>query len=129
MNFRQRLLRYMIGVFIGVLMVYFMFPDRDWLSWSPGNQIMGRLRSGKVEISEKGFCRMQCAQLDTAAFRQARIHGNIDFSHSDAQSNPKRYHLQHGDAYYEVLSTDSLFTVIDAGKANARLNCPCENLQ
>ncbi|MCC6599148.1 MAG: hypothetical protein IT223_00565 [Crocinitomicaceae bacterium] len=60
MNFGQRLFRYLIGVTIGCALVYMMFPNYNWLGWTPENQIMKNIRESSVSMGSKANCQMAC---------------------------------------------------------------------
>jgi hypothetical protein len=59
MNFRQRLLRYLIGIGIGCLLVFVIFPKMDWLGWTPGKQMNKRIRQATWVASDYGVCTMK----------------------------------------------------------------------
>jgi hypothetical protein len=125
MNLRQRFLRYLIGVAIGCVLVYAMFPNRDWLNWLPEKRLMQWVREAQTTITPHGACRMQCAGLTTDSLQQARQMGVINWSLSDPQATPRRYYIAHGSSYYSVLLADSTLTVIDGGRTGNTSNCPC----
>lgn len=125
MTTKQRVIRYLIGVAIGTLLVYAMFPGRNWLSWTPQETLMKWVRDSKTHITEHAQCRMQCIALTNDSLQAARRGGAINLSKSDAQATPKRYHLEYGETYYSILLADSSLTVIDCGRMNGPQNCPC----
>ena len=43
MKFQQRLNRYLLGVALGLILVFVMFNGRDWLGWLPQNQVRKRI--------------------------------------------------------------------------------------
>lgn len=125
MNLRQRFLRYLIGVAIGCVIVYAMFPNRDWLNWLPEKRLMQWVREAKTSITPHGQCRLECAGLTEDSLQQARLQGAINWSLSDPQATPKRYYLAYGSSYYSILLADSTMTVIDAGRSGNSTSCAC----
>jgi hypothetical protein len=126
MNFKQRLFRYLIGVVIGCILVFTIFPNYDWLGWTPGKQVMKRIRESKWEQTERGRCQMSCLNLNNGDFDQARFSGAINFSMSDAQSKPPRYQLEHEANVWQVLVSDSLITLLEVKKQGQSSDCDCK---
>lgn len=124
MNFKQRLLRYLIGFFIGVLVVFMMFPEYDWLSWLPNKQVMKNVRENEFYVSPDVDCKIQCLSIDTTVLQKARLEGKIIFSKSDVKRIPKTYYMEHGDMNYTLQMTDSTVTLIDVTKAS--VDCTCD---
>ncbi len=126
MNFKQRLFRYLIGVVIGCILVFTIFPNYDWLGWTPGKQVMKKIRESKWEQTERGRCQMDCLKLSNVDFDQARFTGEVNFSMSDAQSKPPRYQLEHGANVWQVLVSDSLITLLEVKKQGQSSGCDCK---
>lgn len=127
MNFKQRFLRYLLGFGIGCLLVFIMFPSRDWLGWSPEKQIMQRIRESKTTLSPLAECKLNCFGMDWTQLQSARNFGAIDFGKSDTKSMPRRYYLLHEDNYFEVLLSDTTCVIDNLGKASSNPSCTCPN--
>jgi len=124
MNFRQRFLRYGLGVAIGCVIVYMMFPNHDWLGWLPGKQIMRQIQECKMHVTPHAQCRLECQGLSTTNFNDARYKGEVDFASSDTKSSPKRYLLLHESTEYIILLTDSTVTLAEV-KLPVKKDCNC----
>lgn len=124
MNFKQRLFRYLIGVGIGCLLVFVIFPKYDWLGWTPQKRLMEFVREAKWQYSPSGKCSMECNNKTNDDFDQARFHGKINFEMSDVHSSPKRYQLEHEKMTYQILVNDTLVTLIEA-KLEGGVTCMC----
>lgn len=124
MNFKQRLVRYLIGFFIGVLIVFMMFPQYDWLSWVPNKQVMKRVRESSFYIDPVAKCKNECLGIDSNRLQRARNEGKIIFSKSDVKRLPKTYYMEHEEIGYTLQVTDSTVTLIDAMKPN--VDCACQ---
>lgn len=124
MNFKQRLLRYLVGFLIGVLIVFMMFPEYDWLSWLPNKQVMKNVRENQFYIAPEVDCKIKCMNIDSTSLQQARLGGKIIFSKSDVKRIPKTYFMEYGDVNYTLEMTDSTVTLIDVMKLN--VDCPCQ---
>jgi len=135
MNFKQRLLRYLVGFLIGVLIVFMMFPEYDWLSWLPNKQVMKNVRENQFYIAPEVDCKIKCMNIDSTNLQQgmnidstnlqqARLGGKIIFSKSDVKRIPKTYFMEYGDVNYTLEMTDSTVTLIDVMKLN--VDCPCQ---
>ncbi len=125
MNFKQRLLRYGLGVGIGCLLVFVLFPNYDWLGWTPGKQLMKRIRESTWVNTESGKCTMSCLNKTTADFDQARFNGEINFSMSDTHSKPPVYELEYQESTYRIAVEDTLITLIEVKKLGQPNSCNC----
>lgn len=95
MNFFQRFKRYLFGVLLGLILVFFFFGDRAELltAWMPNERVMKRLRETKLIIPDSVNCRLNCFQLDSASVRSLFEEGNVRFGRSETQSEPKVYRV------------------------------------
>lgn len=93
MSFKQRLLRYLVGVSIGLLMVWGMFGNRNWLKWTPNNRVLERLRHSDFTINAQARCGMECLNLHDGAIRRILSNGDVDFSESDTKQTPMIYRI------------------------------------
>ena len=125
MKFRRRLLLFATGLTIGRLLVFMMFPNYDWLGWLPGKQIMKQIQASKTLVTNHGKCRMDCQGISMENFESAKWGGEVDFSKSDAQNNPKRYFLSHNNVNFIILCTDSTVTVAEASREGEKTKCDC----
>lgn len=125
MSFKQRLLRYLIGVTIGCVLVFAIFPNYDWLGWTPGKQMMKRIRESKWEQSKLGLCTMQCLDLVNQDFDNARFNGEINFSASDTRKSPPRYQLEYSSLVWQVLVSDSVITLLEVKRKDNSVPCEC----
>lgn len=125
MNLKQRVARYLLGLFIGCVVVFFMFPNYDWLGWTPNKALMKQIREAKWETNGTGQCMMQCTNTSMEQIQAIRTHGKVNFSKSDAQANPKKYHVEYGETAMDVYVTDTLVTLF--GIENRISNsCSCK---
>jgi hypothetical protein len=124
MNLKQRAARYLLGLGIGCILVFIMFPSYNWLGWTPNNTLMKQIRESEFVISERGNCYMHCTMTNLEQVQAMRNSGKIDFNKSDAQANPKKYHVQYGEVGMDVLVTDSLIT-LDKIEAALTNTCIC----
>ena len=110
MNFLNRLKYYLIGVFLGILMVLAIFKDRKLTSWTPQNQVKKEIEEKNLKIDSLVLCRFNCAGYeDMTSVKGLLISGSVDFSNSDVKNHEKRmYHLTFKDS--DVLSSDLIFS-------------------
>jgi uncharacterized membrane protein YgaE (UPF0421/DUF939 family) len=123
MNIWQRLLRYLIGILIGCVIVFLIFPDRDWLSWTPQKQLLARIRSGKLNYEAGVDRKLDCFQIHDADIQLLRIDGKIDFDKSLVHEEPKKYFLYRNNLSLIIALQDSIITVLDATDASKKANC------
>jgi hypothetical protein len=124
MTFTQRLMRYLIGIIIGLVVVAIMFPNRDWLNWTPQSRMMQDIREFEIQIAPEAACSMQCEQITAEHLQNARKHGRVNFEKSNPQIEPKLYHLDYGDVGYTLALSDSTFTLNAVQRIHTNCTCP-----
>lgn len=101
MNFRQRFLRYGIGVFLGLLLSVFFFQGRGCNDWLPEKRIKSRMQMDGVRPSEALMCWMNCtedhSEVSMSQVMQWLLDAEINWSASSPREVPPCY----------VLDTDS----------------------
>lgn len=122
MTLRQRVTRYLIGLFIGSAIVFFMFPNYDWLGWTPNKALMKQIRESRWETNERGQCMLSCTMTTNEQIQAIRAKGEINFSKSDAQATPKRYRVEYGEVGLDVFVTDTLVTLFGV---DSKLSAVC----
>ncbi|MDA8606577.1 hypothetical protein N9L13_06050 [Flavobacteriales bacterium] len=97
MNFRQRFLRYGIGVFVGLLLSIFFFQGRGCNDWLPEKRIKSRMQLDGVLPSEALACWMECAggpaQASNSTMMQWLLESEINWSESRPRQEPPCYIL------------------------------------
>jgi len=125
MNFRQRLFRYLIGFGIGVAVVFMMFPNHDWLSWTPGKRIMNIVREAEFTTAVGAECYLTCLGLEQNTVRAMRNSGEVNFKTSDTKSSPKKYIVNYGDHSYTVLIGTEDKPKVELVKVSGKTACKC----
>jgi hypothetical protein len=124
MNFKQRVLRYLIGFGIGSLVVFFMFPNYDWLGWTPQKQVMQTVREAEFSLSSKANCQSECLGVNNDQIQLARQEGKIDFAKSDVKADPKVYFLEYGLLDLKIQLTDTTAVLVDLASDGKICDCP-----
>lgn len=136
MNFSQRLIRYLIGMGIGLALVFVIFGPRGCGKWLPGNQVKKWIRenNANIEISEEANCQMNCQELLTDDILYTLSEdgdGKVLFEESQTKGYPKTYVIQsnRGDSvafkFGFVLRQDSSSVVSFAERIDKPFNCDC----
>jgi len=62
MTFRQRLIRYLIGIGVGFILVKVFFGQRGCMHWLPGKQVKKWIKENNrnVEVMPTTACFMEC---------------------------------------------------------------------
>jgi len=84
MNFRQRLLRFAIGVAIGSAIAYGFFGNRDWqCSYFPNQRVLVELSKKSWSFSETADQQWEAmAGRDSLAITHVFSSGDVDFDRS-----------------------------------------------
>ena len=102
MKFWRKLLYYMIGVSLGVLMVYFFFGDREiGCSYFPNDRVLSDLRKKEV------VNRLNVELVDSSLIQNILLMGDVDFKKSltrDADSC-NIYWIDYKDKVHGALSS------------------------
>ena len=129
MNFTQRLWRYMVGLFIGTLLVNHILDTRSCSSWLPNEQVRRFLGEPGLIGDERTRCLMQCGAVTMADLRFLLEEGRIRYGLSDVrneQGTGKYYRIEGEARSAEFVVTDTTTTVrkveIDAFPGG----CDCE---
>ena len=131
MTLFQRFKRYLFGVLLGLILVYFFFGDRGEVltAWMPNERVLKRLRETKLILPDSVQCQLKCFQLDTTAVSTLLDEGDVLFAESDTQSEPKVYRVQFEQRTPPLeltfSCTDSTSTVVDLSAMGAGSDCPC----
>ena len=113
MNFLQRLLRYAVGLSIGCLIVYMMFPDRDWLAWTPSKTLIRQVNTFPLQLTDSIASQLRADRTLPARVLHARTFGRPDFSRSDTRTSPKRYLISDGDIQLTVtIEQDTIIRLV-----------------
>lgn len=131
MNFQQRFARYMVGIFIGVLVSFMLFGQRSCTNWMPNNRIRDFLSEQPIRYTEQSRCYMRCYSLETDAVQRIIADGDIDFSKSEPRAALQRYYLasEEDDLPYAMLfelrdTATVVISVAPLGTSSA--TCDCE---
>lgn len=101
-----------------------MFPNYDWLGWTPNKALMKQIRESRWEANERGQCMMTCTMTSNEQIQAIRSNGEVNFSKSDAQATPKRYRIEYGEMGLDVFVTDTLITLFGV-ESKTSAACVC----
>ena len=88
MTFWRRFRTYLIGVGLGLLIVYVIFGDRELNTWTPEKRIMTTIDSSAVSISPRAICQLKCLGLEDKKWVGIQQASDINFSESNPQKKP-----------------------------------------
>lgn len=125
MNFKQRLLRYVLGLGIGLLLVWAMFGNRSWLGWTPGQRLLRDMREMKLAKTEKAQCQMDCIGISDQAIKTLLVEGKVDFDQSSTRTSPKVYVIKSKELNSSFEVSDSTATLVQVVLAESNQECPC----
>ena len=107
MNFKKRLLYYLSGFTIGLLLVFSILGIRG-CEWLPKTRIINAINSSQLYISIADLENIKCNQATNAVFNLLS-NGEIDFSKSETQNKLKKYFIKSDklSAVVEINFSDS----------------------
>ncbi len=104
MTFWRRLRTYLVGVGLGLVIVYVMFGDRELNTWTPEKRIMTAIDSSSVTISTRAACQLKCLGLENRKWVELQQRASVNFSASNTQKTPcPIYHLEDKNETAEYL--------------------------
>lgn len=130
MTFWRRLRIYLVGVGLGLLIVYVFFGDRDLSGWTPQGRILTAIDSSNVTISPRAKCQLECNQMAMDEWRMVHTAASVDFSESSTQKKPCPVYrlnskLENGDyqLIWEVCEQEERVELLSFVKHGVDCNC------
>lgn len=128
MNFNQRLIRYIVGFMVGLVLCFIFFSGRGCSDWLPGARIKEELVSKPVYFSDPAKCEIECYGFRTSeVFYEMETEGDVVFSRSETRSNPRLYFFEMEKSSCLVQFGDTANVVIDfdpGGLSHEPCGCP-----
>lgn len=87
-TFWRRFRTYLIGVGLGLLLVYIFFGDRDLGFWTPEGRVLTAIDSSEISLSDKVICQLTCLSLEEQDWKELVSVANVDFSNSATRKKP-----------------------------------------
>lgn len=88
MSFWRRFRTYLVGVGLGLVLVYVFFGDRDFYSWTPEGRVLLAIDSSEVSISKIAECQLACLKIDSDSLQRLMDESTVDFSESETDKKP-----------------------------------------
>jgi hypothetical protein len=127
MKFWQRLMRYLIGFGLGCLLVFWMFPNHDWLGWLPEKQIKQNIRSSKISLSNSVLCTMEKQSITDQDWKKLLEDGSINYEKSQPNKQPKIYVFESDLFEMSCETSDSLTQITQLCRKEMSLPIECSN--
>lgn len=131
MTFWRRFRLFLIGVGLGLIVVYAFFGNRDLDNWTPQSRVLNGIDSAEVKMSERALCQLSCLSLQLAELDSIKASAKVDFSESSPQKKPcpiyrlsSQWQTRDYQLFYELCESEEkaeLISVIQIGKT-----CDCE---
>ncbi|MAY84703.1 MAG: hypothetical protein CMP59_11265 [Flavobacteriales bacterium] len=126
MTFWRRFRLYLLGVGLGLLLVFIFFGQRDWTSWTPEGRVMMAIDSSAQSYSERAICQLKCLEVDSSMLFSIQESASVDFSESSPRKKPcpvyrlrSEYEEEQYVLIWKVCEKDEaveLLSIIQAGK-------------
>jgi hypothetical protein len=130
MDLKSRLMRYLIGIMIGLILVFVFFGKRSCTDWMPNQRVLETLSSQDLIISARGRCEMNCLNLSDTDLVHLIKSGDVNFSESSTRTSPKVYKIEANRPEDELEYSmqfevkDSSSVLISASVPGKTCNCP-----
>lgn len=89
--FAKRLFLYLIGFFLGSVLVYFLFFRDKSRSFFPSAIVLDTLQSKELTIEKKAECFLSCYRINRSNIKELLAEGEVNFSESSPRETPKKY--------------------------------------
>lgn len=125
MTFFRRLRLYLIGVAIGVVVVYFMLLyKRDRPSWMPQGRILEQIAASEIIFTEKALLNIHSLNLNEEEIKKSITkNGSVIFSKSDTQRKPCPVYFiedkKNEEIFYRAEVCDSVCTILWVSNLNS----------
>jgi hypothetical protein len=137
MKFSRRLMLFGFGAFLGVLLCAFLFSGRTnpLTSWLPNHRVLERLNNKKyfkLQLQDsKVKCKFECLGIDSKELAYLITYGDVLFSESKTQQNPKVYVVYAAPKDTEPFkitfsAEDSISRITDVSLALEKKDCDCK---
>lgn len=93
MRFFQRLKYYGIGLGIGLVVTFVFFGNRG-CGWLPQNRVLEHIAQSAILRSDSVECILSCYKITDQDIYQTLSDGDVMFSESNTQSDPKLYIIE-----------------------------------
>ncbi len=94
MNFTQRFKRYLVGIFIGVILSFFLFGNRNCNKWLPSERVRFMIAEKVLRVEPSAECLRRCYKLNDDWIKTTVEAGIVDYSRSEQRQVPQRYFLE-----------------------------------
>jgi hypothetical protein len=129
--FAKRLFLYLVGFFLGSVLVYILFFKDKSRSFFPSAIVLDTLQSSSMEIDKKAECVLSCYHIHASDIKEMLAEGEVNFSESSPREKPKKYVVEvetrEGNELkltFELSpSASRLISVKDPGN---KLSCNCD---
>ena len=97
MNFTQRFQRFLVGIFIGVILSFFLFGNRNCNKWLPSERVRFMINEKVLRVDANADCLRACYKLDSDWITRTVDAGIVDYGRSEQRQVPQRYFLEDPD--------------------------------
>ncbi len=94
MKFSQRLTRYLVGIFIGVLLSFVLFSERSCNKWLPGERVKAMISEKPIRFEKQILCVMECQNISTDSLVNIARNGSVVYKRSEPRNDPQRYFVE-----------------------------------
>ena len=117
MRFRNRLLFFLIGIVIGLSVLWFSLQFRQQpikFHYLPNARVINYILKKNINISDHAHCKMLCYNVDSLLLRQYIEQSKVDFTKSQTRNKVcKKYYLNNNSVNLIIANCNDTFHLKD----------------
>ncbi len=101
---KQRLIKFGIGLLLGIMLSYAFFSDHDWTSWMPNGRILYKIQTTtEYPYSDKVNCQIKHYKINDKQLSGIYQEGDVDFGASKTREEPREYLINYIDSTNQTI--------------------------
>ena len=117
MSFLNRLSLYLIGIVIGLFVLWFSLQFRQQpikFHYLPNARVINHILKKNINISDHVHCKMLCYSIDSLLLRQYIEQSKVDFTKSQTRNKVcKKYYLNNNSVNLIIANCNDTFHLTD----------------
>lgn len=99
MKLKKRIIFYVIGFVLGLILTFVIFADKDIFGFMPSNRVKSDIQNSNIMISPLEKARLECMGIDEDFIFEMIENADVNFSNSQTSSSTEKFYM-HGQEYF-----------------------------